>query len=212
MPGLWPQTLRPAPPPLHAAARARPQGQRRVRRPALPRPSPRRASRRKRTQVVEGDWHRAGQGGAHALETNAARRRGRTRPQRGHKGTGKPLIGSLGKNEHDKRAPRAFGRINSNGICCAALESDGCDGMAIEGKDLRVLLLVLIVALAGCSAAPYFFSACASLAPCGGEEEPLPYTSSQFGDSGLTRPSNVARRSTDRDGRSAAASVDGDER
>ena len=44
LPDLRPQALRPASSALHAAACARPQGERRVRGPALPRPSPRGSS------------------------------------------------------------------------------------------------------------------------------------------------------------------------
>ena len=61
----------PAPPALHAAARARPQGQRRIRGPALPRPPPRRPSRWRRARLVEGSRHRSDQGRAQALETDA---------------------------------------------------------------------------------------------------------------------------------------------
>ena len=72
LPALRPQAVRPASPALHAAAGARPQGQRRIRGPALPHPSSAGASRRQRGGLVAGRRHRSDQGRPQALEARRA--------------------------------------------------------------------------------------------------------------------------------------------
>jgi hypothetical protein len=74
VPHLRPQAIRSASPSLPAAARARPQGQRLIRRAAVPCPSSRRPSRPRRASVVAHGWHRSHPGRPRAVERNPHRR------------------------------------------------------------------------------------------------------------------------------------------
>ena len=90
VPDLRPQALRPASPAVHAAARARPQGQRRILGPALPHPSSVGAPRRQRGGLVEGGRHRSDRGRAQALGTYAP--------------GGRPERASRHRSSHDRQA------------------------------------------------------------------------------------------------------------
>ena len=74
VPAVRPQTLGSASSSLHAAARARPQGERRVHRAALPRTSSGSSSCGRRTSMVEGVRHQPDQNRPPALDTHAAQR------------------------------------------------------------------------------------------------------------------------------------------